>query len=252
MADPAVLAQVFASSVSPDKEQRKQAEEFLRNAQRAAGFGLSVLQLAAAPGVEEHIRQAAAVSFKNHVKYHWTLNLPDGDGGAAVPVTIADSEKEQIKSVFVSLMLQMPPKIQAQLSEALTIISGSDFPEKWPSLMPELLSKMGSGDTAVVNGVLSTADSIFRRFRGQFKTVEVVRDLKFVLDNFVKPMLEVFTRTGAAVAAATSPDQLKQLLTSVLHILNIVYSLNNIDFPGAQPSPSKSPTPPADAPPPNP
>lgn len=238
MADPAVLAQVFASSVSPDKEQRKQAEEYLKNAQRTAGFGLSVLQLAAAPGVEEHIRQAAAVAFKNHVKYYWTLNLPEGDGGAAMPVTIADAEKEQIKSVFVSLMLQMPQKVQAQLSEALTIISGSDFPDKWPSLMPELLSKMGSGDSAVVNGVLATADSIFRRFRGQYKQMEVVRDLKYCLEHFVLPMLEVFKKTGAAVATATSPEQLKQLLTSVLHICNIIYSLNNIDFPGAPGQPT--------------
>lgn len=236
MADPAVLAQVFASSVSPDTAQRKQAEEYLKQAARTTGFGLSLLQLAATANVEEHIRQAAAVAFKNHVKYYWTLNLPDGDVGAAMTVTIADSEKEQIKSVFVTLMLQMPPKVQSQLSEALTIISGSDFPEKWPALMPELLSKMASGDTVVVNGVLATADSIFRRFRGQFKTVEVVRDLKYCLEHFVLPMLEVLKKTGAAVAVATSPEQLKQLLTSVLHICNIFYSLNNIDLPGAQPS----------------
>jgi hypothetical protein len=39
--------------------------------------------------------------------------------------------QEQIKSLITSLMLNAPPPVRAQLSEALTIISGHDFPSRW-------------------------------------------------------------------------------------------------------------------------
>lgn len=62
-------------------------------------------------------------------------------------------------------MLSAPPRVRAQLSEALSIISQHDFPARWPSLLPHLVDKLGSADPAVVNGVLSTADSIYQRYR---------------------------------------------------------------------------------------
>jgi hypothetical protein len=39
--------------------------------------------------------------------------------------------QEQIKGLITSLMLSAPPPVRAQLSEALTIISGHDFPSRW-------------------------------------------------------------------------------------------------------------------------
>ena len=231
--DLASLTAAFGSTFNPEAEPRKKAEEYLRNSGTQPGFGLAVLQLASTAGVEEHVRQAAAVAFKNHVKFQWAPPLGDRMG-AALPPSIPDAEKEQIKGLFVGLMLSMPPKIRAQLSEALCIIANSDFPEKWQSLLPELLSKMQSGDYAVINGVLITADSVFRRYREQYKTVELVRELKYVLDLFVKPMLELLKATSSFVASTTEPERLKQLLTAVLHIGNIFFSLNNIDLPGAR------------------
>ena len=38
-------------------------------------------------------------------------------------------------------MLTAPAKAQAQLSEALSIISAADFPDRWPNLLPELVAK---------------------------------------------------------------------------------------------------------------
>ncbi len=71
--------------------------------------------------------------------------------------------QEQIRGLITALMLNAPPPVRAQLSEALTIISGHDFPARWKSLLPELCERLGSDDAAVVNGVLETANSIFKR-----------------------------------------------------------------------------------------
>ena len=65
--------------------------------------------------------------------------------------------------MITALMLSVPPQVRAQLSEALTLISGHDFPGRWRSLLPELCERLVSDDPAAVNGVLETANSIFKR-----------------------------------------------------------------------------------------
>ena len=39
--------------------------------------------------------------------------------------------KGQVRNLIVSLMLSAPKLVQAQLSEALSIISAADFPDRW-------------------------------------------------------------------------------------------------------------------------
>ena len=58
-------------------------------------------------------------------------------------------------------MCSSPPSIQLQLSEAVNIISRTDFPEAWPTLVPSLVQKFQCGNMAVIVGVLKTASSIF-------------------------------------------------------------------------------------------
>ena len=50
-----------------------------------------------------------------------------------------------------------------QLSDAIGYIGYEDFPEKWPNLIPELVEKFQSGDFHVINGVLHTSHSLFKR-----------------------------------------------------------------------------------------
>jgi exportin-2 (importin alpha re-exporter) len=231
--DAAALAAAFAQTTSPDPVPRKAAEEFLQRTSVQPGFGVALLQLAAAVGANEHVRQAAAVAFKNHVKFQW--QPPEAETGAAQPPAIGAPEKEQIKGAIVSVMLSQPPRIQAQLGEALALMAASDFPERWPTLLPELLSMLNTPDVAVVNGILAACDIVFRRFRDQYKTVELVTDLKYVLELFVDPLLALLKATGARLAGpeGAAPEAAKQLLTTVLHTCRIFFSLNYQELPGA-------------------
>ena len=69
----------------------------------------------------------------------------------------------QAKSSLPNLMLSTPPLVQAQLSEALSIICAHDFPQQWPELLPELQQKLQTSDLHIICGVLATANSIFKR-----------------------------------------------------------------------------------------
>lgn len=43
------------------------------------------------------------------------------------------------------MMLTSPEAIQKQLSDAISIIGKSDFPEKWHELIPQMVDKFGTG-----------------------------------------------------------------------------------------------------------
>lgn len=50
-----------------------------------------------------------------------------------------------------------------QLSDAISIIGSEDFPDKWPGLIQEMVSKFETGDFNIINGVLRTAHSLFKK-----------------------------------------------------------------------------------------
>ncbi|KAL0426138.1 UNVERIFIED_CONTAM: Exportin-2 [Sesamum radiatum] len=229
------LSQCFLNTLSPTHDPRRRAEEALSEAATRPNYGLAVLRLVAEPSVDDQIRQSAAVNFKNHLKAHWAIQ-PNDPTQIAVP----DPEKEQIKALIVTLMVNASPKIQAQLSEALTIIGKHDFPKAWPTLLPELvvtLDKLSqANDYVSVNGVLATINSLFKKFRYQFKTNELLLDLKYCLDNFAKPLLQVFKRTAGFIdqavgSGSANASLLKGYIESQRLCCRIFYSLNFMELP---------------------
>ncbi|XVE77293.1 hypothetical protein DITRI_Ditri13aG0050800 [Diplodiscus trichospermus] len=233
------LSQCFLHTLSPQPEPRRAAESSLSEAADRPNYGLVVLRLLAEPSVDEQIRQAAAVNFKNHLRTRW---VPSNDPNAG-PVfsPILDPEKDQIRTLIVSLMLSSSPRIQSQLSEALAVIGKHDFPKWWPTLLPELVSNLQkaaqSADYASINGILGTANSIFKKFRYQYKTNDLLLDLKYCLDNFAAPLLEIFLKTAslidstAASPGGGSPVTLRPLFESQRLCCRIFYSLNFQELP---------------------
>lgn len=225
------LSECFLHTLSPAPEPRRRAESSLSEASDRPNFGLAVLRLVAEPSIDEQIRQAAAVNFKNHLRLRWSSE----------DNPILEPEKEQIKTLIVPLMLSTTAKIQSQLSEALAIIGNHDFPKSWPSLLPELVSNLQkssqASDYASINGILGTANSIFKKFRFQFKTNDLLLDLKYCLDNFTAPLLEIFLKTASLIdtaAAAVPPPpaaNLRLLFESQKLCCRIFYSLNFQELP---------------------
>lgn len=98
---------------------------------------LTVLQILTQEPVDLAVRQAAAVFFKNLVKAHWA---PEDETAYTVPV----DTKTQVKDGLLSLFLFVSPKLQAQLSEAMSLIASHDFPAAWPNLLGELVGQLNA------------------------------------------------------------------------------------------------------------
>jgi exportin-2 (importin alpha re-exporter) len=150
------LASCLQQTLSMDVSTRQQAETFLRSIENNAGFLVLLLKLFDSPSLDMQIRMAAAILFKNCVKRNW--RQVEGS-----PDVINEPDRLTVKAYIVDLMLKLPPPIQKQLSESLTMIVDNDFPHKWENLLEELVKRMNTRDFSVINGVLQTAHSIFKR-----------------------------------------------------------------------------------------
>ena len=216
------LLSAFAQTLAPYPAEIHQAEVFLRNAAAQPGYGITVLKVVSTDLAPMEVRQAAAVNFKNYVKFNW-MTRDASDQGTAV--LISDAEKETIKAHIIDLMLSSPPRVRAQLSEALTIISHHDFPAKWTGLLPQLLKNLSTPDQVLLSGVLVTADAIFHRYRGQFMSDSLSAELEYS-QQVVQPLLSVLQSLTDKLPR-TSDNDLRMLLENVRAIASMFYSLNS-------------------------
>lgn len=163
------------------------AEQFLEKVDHNRNFPQLLLMLIDKDEVDMTIRTAGAIAFKNYIKRNWgrPVDFPDE------PDRIHESDREAIKKMIVPMMLKSPVSIQKQFSDAIQIIGKYDFPKKWPSLIDEMIEKFQTGEFYVINGILKTAHSIFKRYRFEFKSQELWEEIKLVLDKFAKPLTEL-------------------------------------------------------------
>lgn len=107
-------------------------------------------------------------------------------------------------------MLSSPESIQKQLSDAISIIGKTDFPIKWPELITQMVEKFSTGiillkhfvgtlnyfffvgDFNVINGVLRTGHSLFKKYRYSFKSNELWTEIKYVLEKIAQPLTDLF------------------------------------------------------------
>src|SRR5271156_355645 len=95
------------------------AELKIRAEERKPGFSLLLLQITASDSFPPTTRLASALFFKNFIK----RNFIDADGGYKLP----PQEVSTLKSELIGLMISVPPSIQTQLGEAISVIADSDF-----------------------------------------------------------------------------------------------------------------------------
>ena len=221
------LANHLEQVLSADANLRKQAENFLESVEANPGYSLMLLKI-----VQDGINTpsapvplAASIIFKNFVKRNW--RIVDDE-----PTKLNEDDRITIKSTIINLMLHSPLQFQKQLSEAISIIGREDFPKKWENLLPEMISKFQSNDFHVINGVLQTAHSLFKRYRHEFRSDELWTEIKHVLDSFAVPLTQLFENTvKLAEEHASNKDALKTLFSSLVLITKIFYSLNYQDLP---------------------
>lgn len=218
------LTEYLKQTLDPDPAVRRPAEKFLESVEGNQNYSLLLLYLLE-KSQDNVIRICAAITFKNFVKRNWRVVEDE-------PNRVSDQDRTAIKANIVNLMLSSPEQIQKQLSDAISIIGREDFPQKWPDLLTEMVTRFRGGDFHIINGVLQTAHSLFKRYRHEFKSNELWSEIKLVLETFASPLTELFKVTiELCQTHATDVNALKVLFSSLILISKLFYSLNFQDLP---------------------
>jgi exportin-2 (importin alpha re-exporter) len=190
-------------------------------------YPVLLLHLIDKSDVDMTIRIAGAITFKNYIKRNWGAHLDDDS-----PDRIHETDRNTIKTFIVQLMLKSPNAIQKQLSDAVSIIGKYDFPLKWPQLIDEMIEKFATGDFNIINGVLQTAHSLFKRYRFEFKSQTLWEEIKFVLEKMARPLTDLLTATmNLATEHAGNVVALKVIYGSLVLMCKVFNSLNSQDLP---------------------
>jgi exportin-2 (importin alpha re-exporter) len=220
-----ILGEYLQQTLSPDTNIRRPAEKFLEGIEVNQNYPLLLLNLIHKSEVDMTIRIAGSIAFKNYIKRNWNVEEDQND-------RIHSSDRIAIKNLIVSLMLSSPEAIQKQLSDAISIIGKTDFPLKWPELITQMVEKFATGDFHVINGVLQTAHSLFKKYRYEFKSNELWLEIKYVLEKLAKPLTDLLTATmNLAQSHANDVNALKVIYHSLVLICKVFYSLNYQDLP---------------------
>ncbi|XP_063905831.1 exportin-2 [Zophobas morio] len=220
-----ILSQYLQQTLNPDTNIRRPAEKFLEGVEVNQNYPLLLLNLIHRNEVEMTIRIAGAIAFKNYIKRNWKVEEDHED-------RIHESDRTAIKNLIVTLMLSSPEAIQKQLSDAISIIGKTDFPMKWPELITQMVEKFATGDFHVINGVLQTAHSLFKKYRYEFKSNELWLEIKYVLEKLAKPLTDLLVATmSLAQTHENDVNALKIIYHSLVLICKVFYSLNYQDLP---------------------
>ncbi|XP_013137862.1 PREDICTED: exportin-2 [Papilio polytes] len=221
----ATLANYLQQTLNPDPNIRRPAEKFLEGVEVNQNYAILLLHLIDKDTVDLTIRIAGAVAFKNYIKRNWPVEEDGADN-------IHANDRAAIKGLIVSLMLKSPEAIQRQFSDAVSIIGKYDFPQKWPGLISEMVEKFATGDFHIINGVLRTAHSLFKKYRFEFKSQPLWEEIKHVLENFAKPLTDLFVATIELTSThSNNPQALRVIYGSLVLICKVFYSLNYQDLP---------------------
>lgn len=212
----------YLLELSLNPSSARHAETQLKTEENKPGFALTLLHVIASANLANSIRLAGALFLKNYVKRKWV----DENGNHL------SQDAERVKAEIIPLMITLPNNLQIQIGETISVIADSDFPDKWPTLIDDLVAKLSEDDMVTNKGVLSVAHSIFKRWRPLFRSDELFLEIKLVLSKFCVPFLLLLQRVDALIEQNKDNKAQLVILLEVLSLLvKIYHDLNCQDIP---------------------
>ncbi|RZC63360.1 hypothetical protein C5167_025097 [Papaver somniferum] len=177
------LAVILQAALTPDTEQRKAAEESLKQLQYTPQHLVRLLQIIVDGGCDMAIRQFASIHFKNFVAKNWSPIDPDEQQ------KVLPTDKELVRQHILTYITQVPPLLRAQLGECLKTIIHADYPEQWPSLLQWVKHNLQGQQ---VYGALFVLRILSRKY--EFKSDEERTPVYLIVEETFPYLLNIFSR----------------------------------------------------------
>lgn len=239
----ASIAEAISNSLSPHGPQRRNAEAFLaQHAASTAELPILLLRFISSESAALHIRQAAAVFFKNT-----TSRVYAADEGPSPLMPAYD----HVKASIIDLMLASPTSVRLQLGAVLSTIADHDYPQNWPRLVPALTEKVAALMVpaenvqpptkliSVINwplltAVLETLQTVFDRYPERMRSDPLFTEINYSLLHSQEHVLALF-QLIAKVIDDDFASQDSKLVVAVLRcakvLIRIFYCLSWQDLP---------------------
>lgn len=212
----AQLAPMLAAAHQPGPNMVAAAASLLE-AEAQPGFGPLLLSLCQPGAAEMHLAQAAAIYFKNFLKRRWLVT-----GG------LPGAEREALREALVPTAVAAPHGARASLCAGVEELSLSDFPERWPTLLPQLASALHAEDPRALCAGLEVTHAALAPLRGNSLHSDVVKNARFCAEALGGRHAEIWRaacqrflsgRPAAGGAVAPGEEGL-QLLVEAAHVLH--------------------------------
>ncbi|KAF4549204.1 Importin-beta N-terminal domain-containing protein 1 [Elsinoe fawcettii] len=169
------LAQLLAETQSAQETPRKHAELQLKQLYAHEQFPIALAALAVHDDVPINIQQSALLVLKKYVETCWSPNLDDFEG----QLRINDENKAKLRQQLFDIATSdaRERKIKSAASLVVSKIATADFPDDWPSLLPDLLHLIPQSTDGQLHGALKVLQDLVDDCLNEEQFFKVARDL---------------------------------------------------------------------------
>ncbi|KRX84007.1 Importin-8 [Trichinella sp. T6] len=157
---------IMALKATLDPKGRHQAEEYLEGIKKIVGFTPLLLQILLTDDVEQPVRQAASIYFKNMVMTYWDESPSEVVHGSTTGLmfTIHEQDRHIIRQNIIEAIVKSVEVIRAQLAVSVRTILKTDFPGRWPDIIGKLMELLNESDAEKWLGSLTVLYQLVKNY----------------------------------------------------------------------------------------
>ncbi|KAI1285586.1 Importin-7 [Halotydeus destructor] len=132
--DLAKIAEILKATIDPN--QREAAEKQLDQVHKIIGVTPALLQVVMNNGVEQPVRQAAAIYLKNEIVRNWEER--ETQPGQPAEYSIHEQDKAAIRDSIIDAIVLAPDVLRVHLGTCVHNVVKHDFPGKWTGIVDKV------------------------------------------------------------------------------------------------------------------
>ncbi|KAA1087812.1 hypothetical protein PGTUg99_009919 [Puccinia graminis f. sp. tritici] len=226
------LRSLFQASLSTDLQSRHHAEAQLNQLQANPGFLSTLFSLVASADQPLPARQAAAIYLKNFTRSsydHQSTRI------TAKPIDqslqnnkISDQDRTFLKQHLLQAIASVPSSISTLLLPTLAVIISSDYPDRWPEVLPQTINLIGSNEFPLIQAGLLSLLEIMRLYRWSGRDKSQLRSnaitLSFpILLQLAQSLISHPPENYGLLPTPTSLDQANSNIGTLLYLILKIY-----------------------------
>eukprot|EP01039_Chlorochromonas_danica_P004922 gene4922-5403_t len=214
------LTAILIDTYNPNPSLRQAAEKALQQFLATPGSLTILINTIGTVTIHVDIRKATALIIKNRLRDYWSTEEK------ALPSS--EEEKAYFKhQVMVILLAEHDNSIRGILAESVRIASEFEFPQKWPELIPTIITSIQSSDVLRIYNALLALRKLVKRY--EYKDDEARQPLNDILQAlfpFLQELMKQILSNNSIEAAQVMRLCLKIFWSATNYTLPLVQGVD--------------------------